>query len=292
MFNTHTGNTSINFSLPSNEPYLVTRDYAHSNEVFELLFDKERDLLVTQPQPNKLAPYYDSGTYVSHTDGKKGMINWLYQIVKRYTLRRKLGLISHYLDPNASVLDFGAGTGDFVLAARNRGWQATGVEPNTIAREKANEKGIALNEALEQCNGKKYNMITLWHVLEHLPGLKEQIRDILLHLEEEGTLILALPNFKSWDARYYKSYWAAYDVPRHLWHFSRNSISIIFEDFGFRVIKTKPLIFDAFYIALLSEKYKHGWSNPFRSFLVGLYSNLAARRSGEYSSIIYVLQRT
>lgn len=272
--------------------YLTTRDYAYSKEVYQLMLEEERSMLVTHPRPEVLGKYYEGANYISHTDGNKGLINKLYQIVRRYSISRKLHLLHSYLPVGASILDVGAGTGAFVLAAKKMGWDAKGVEPNRRAREQGLKKGAELKESLDDLDRKHYSLITLWHVLEHLPDLEVQIRHILLYLETGGTLVLALPNFKSWDARHYKEYWAAYDVPRHLWHFSRESITNIFADFDFEIIACKPMIFDSFYISLLSEKYKNGWSNPIMAFLVGLYSNISAWRSKEYSSMIYILQHT
>jgi len=131
----------------------------------------------------------------------------------------------------------------------------------------------------------------MWHVLEHVPNLMESIKMLKELLTDDGHLIIAVPNFKSYDANHYKENWAAYDVPRHLWHFSESSIRHIFGKNDFAVIKTLPLIFDSFYVSLLSEKYKTGKSNLINGFVNGLKSNMKASRSGEYSSKIYVLKK-
>jgi 2-polyprenyl-3-methyl-5-hydroxy-6-metoxy-1,4-benzoquinol methylase len=277
------------------KPYLKTKDYSVSQEEFELLFNEELDMLVTSPQPKNIASYYDSEDYISHTDSNKTGADKLYQIVKRYSLGKKLRLISRYDRRNKSLLDIGAGTGDFLLTAKRNGWQIDGVEPNSNARMKALEKGLSLLTSMESIPGKKYKVITLWHVLEHLPDLENQIMRLTWHLEEEGTLIIAVPNFKSYDAKFYKEFWAAYDTPRHLWHFSRNSIERLFAKNGLHVIKTKPMIYDAFYVSLLSEKYKSpgkGKMIVWKAFLRGLKSNISAWRTKEYSSLIYVLKKS
>ena len=272
------------------KPYLTTRDYACSKEVFDLLMEEERGLLVTHPRPQVLDPYYEGQDYISHTDGSSGFFDKVYQIIKRYSIRSKLRLLKPYLAPGAAVLDIGAGTGSFVLAARKEGWDTIGVEPSKKARDHARDKGVLLKESLDELSRERYSLITLWHVLEHLPDLESQIRKIIAILEKEGTIVLAVPNYKSWDARHYKQYWAAYDVPRHLWHFSGESISKIFNPFGFRIVARKPMIFDSFYIAILSEKYKNGRGNPFKAFFTGLYSNISAWSTKEYSSVIYILK--
>lgn len=271
--------------------YLKTKDFSISQEEFELLFDEELDMLVTSPQPENISTYYESENYISHTDSSKSVVDKIYQIVKRYSIWKKTKLINQYSDGDKTLLDVGAGTGDFMLAAKNRGWHVDGVEPNHDARMRAIEKGIGLSDRIEALPGKKYNIITLWHVLEHLPDLENQILKLVWHLEDEGTLIIAVPNFKSFDANHYKEFWAAYDVPRHLWHFSKAAIEKLFSKHGLQLVKTKPMIFDAFYVALLSEKYKTGGQQFFKAFTLGLWSNCKAIQTKEYSSLIYILKK-
>lgn len=274
--------------------FLKTRDYAVSNEEFDLLHNEEMDMLVTNPQPRDLPRYYESESYISHTDANKTLVDRIYQVVKKFSMLTKLSLANSYSNEKKTLLDIGAGTGDFLLAAQNDGWSIAGVEPNSVARIKAQEKKISLIPDLESMPGKKFNVITLWHVLEHLADLENQILKIVWHLEDEGVLIVAVPNFKSYDANYYQDVWAAYDVPRHLWHFSRKSIERLFHKHGLQLIRTKPMLFDAFYVSLLSEKYKSGKSGFFnfpKAMFRGFCSNLSAWRSKEYSSIIYVLKK-
>jgi len=137
---------------------------------------------------------------------------------------------------------------------------------------------------------KQFDIITLWHVLEHVSDLDAQIKELKRLLKPKGYLIIAVPNYKSYDADHYKTFWAAYDVPRHLWHFSKNAIQSIFGKFNFILEKTLPMKFDSFYVSLLSEKYKTGKMNYLKAFRIGLRSNIKAKRTGEYSSLIYVLR--
>lgn len=271
--------------------YLKTKDYTLTQESFELLHDPVLDMLITEPQPGNLGKYYESEDYISHTDARKSLVDKMYYTVKRYNLKRKLSLIASYTS-DKRLLDVGAGTGDFLAMAKKYGWEVTGVEPNELARLKAGEKGIQLLEGLDAVpTGLKFEVITLWHVLEHIPDLEAQISKLVGLLTENGVLVVAVPNFKSYDAKHYKEYWAAYDVPRHLWHFSKKSIQGIFAKQGMKLLKSKPMIFDAFYVALLSEKYKNGKQNFIRAFWIGLMSNIRAMGSKEYSSLIYVLKR-
>ncbi|TMM58973.1 class I SAM-dependent methyltransferase [Maribacter algarum] len=273
------------------KPFLKTKDFSISQETFELFHNPDMDMLITKPQPENLDSYYESEVYISHTDSNTSFIDKIYQRVKKYSLSKKINLIDKYSKGKKTLLDVGAGTGDFLKAAKNKGWNIEGVEPNHSAREKALDKGISLKDRIEALTGTKYDVITLWHVLEHLPDLENQILKLIWHLEENGTLIIAVPNFNSFDAKHYKEFWAAYDVPRHLWHFSRTSIEKIFAEHDFKLVKVKPMVFDSFYVSILSEKYKTGRQNIFKAFVLGLWSNLSAIRTKEYSSHIYVLQK-
>ncbi|MEM9649738.1 MAG: class I SAM-dependent methyltransferase, partial [Bacteroidota bacterium] len=208
-----------------------------------------------------------------------------------YSLKKKIQFIDSQVINREKLLDFGAGTGDFLLAARKQGYTVKGVEPNDKARGKAAQKDIVLSKTATELKGGKFDVITLWHVLEHLPRLDDQISQLKSLLENQGVLLVAVPNYKSYDAVHYKKYWAAYDVPRHLWHFSRTSISKLFEKHGMEVVAIRPMIFDSFYVSLLSEKYKGNKWPWMQAFIVGLLSNLKAMSTKEYSSIIYVIKK-
>jgi 2-polyprenyl-3-methyl-5-hydroxy-6-metoxy-1,4-benzoquinol methylase len=267
------------------------KDFAVTGERFELVYDESMQLWRTVPQPEDLEPYYASDRYISHTDSNKSLSDKLYQLAKKVSQRRKLRLIGKYAKGQKTLLDVGAGTGDFLLAARQQGWMVDGVEPSEVARRRAEAKGMALLPDLNKSSGKKFQIITLWHVLEHMRDVDTQIELLASLLQSEGTLIVAVPNFKSYDASIYDGFWAAYDVPRHLWHFSRDAITTLFARHNIKLIDTKPMIFDAFYVSLLSEKYKTGKNNFIKAMFNGLISNILAWKSKEYSSIIYMLQK-
>lgn len=273
--------------------FLSCIDHTVSNEKFDLIYDDELDMLITSPKPsiNQLPKYYESDDYISHTDSKKTLFEKVYQLVKNYALKKKVILINKESLGKGKLLDVGAGTGDFLLAAKNNGWLVNGVEPNTNARKLALEKSIQLNNDINNFQGEKYDVITMWHVLEHVTNLDEFIETLNRLLKPDGTIIIAVPNFKSYDANYYKEFWAAYDVPRHLWHFSKTSIKKIFIKKGIKLKKIKPLKFDSFYVSLLSQKYKTGKMNLIKAFIVGMKSNLKAKSSGNYSSLIYILKK-
>tara|TARA_R110000796_G_scaffold183498_2_gene300066 strand:+ start:168876 stop:169700 length:825 start_codon:yes stop_codon:yes gene_type:complete len=270
--------------------YLNCKDYSVSKEEFQLLYDENLDMLVTDPQPKNLSAYYESDDYISHTDAKKSVVDKIYQSVKKKNLKNKLKIVQKH-NAGKKLLDFGAGTGDFLAVAQKAGWIVSGVEPNDNAKEKAFQKGLILKDSLEDLNNEKYDVITLWHVLEHLPNLNDQITRLCNLLSENGILIIAVPNFKSYDALYYKKHWAAFDVPRHLWHFSKSSIKKIFLKQGMTILKIYPMLFDAYYVSLLSEKYKTGNQRFLAAFFRGFLSNLKAMQTKEYSSLIYVLKK-
>ncbi len=270
--------------------YLKTKDHSVSKENFELHLDEDLDMLVTQPQPENLNPYYDSEAYISHTDASESFVDKIYQGVKKINLKNKLKIVQKH-SSGKKLLDVGAGTGDFLVVAKENGWSVHGVEPNSKANAKASEKGLELKTTLEDFANQKFDVITLWHVLEHLPNLTDQVTRLSNLLSEDGIIIIAVPNFKSFDALHYKNFWAAFDVPRHLWHFSKTAISKLFQKEDMQLLKTYPMVFDAFYVSLLSEKYKTGKQNYFLAFCIGFRSNIKAWRTKEYSSLIYVLKK-
>lgn len=277
-------------SKVKNPPFLRCKDHTVSGESFALHYNEEYDLLETHPVPENLSGYYESESYISHTDSKRTFFEKAYHFVKSIALTRKRQLIERLHKGPGTLLDMGAGTGDFLYVCQKKGWKVTGIEPNENARKRSEEKGIPLHKDTTALKNETFDIITLWHVLEHLPDLKTQIKELKKLLSANGTLVIAVPNFKSYDAKHYKEFWAAYDVPRHIWHFSKKSLHRIFEEENMKVVQTLPMKFDAFYVSLLSEKYKTGKMNPLSAFTVGLKSNWHARSSGEYSSLIYLIK--
>jgi 2-polyprenyl-3-methyl-5-hydroxy-6-metoxy-1,4-benzoquinol methylase len=273
-------------------PYLTVKDHSISNEEFTLYRDESIDLVFTYPQPeeSKLAAYYESEDYISHTDGRRSLFEKAYQLVKQIALKNKLKYINNLQPTKGILLDIGAGTGDFLAIAKQDGWLTIGIEPNEKAQNIAKAKEVSLIENTASLEDQSIDVITMWHVLEHVPNVKNQIKELKRLLKPSGTIIIAVPNFNSYDAKYYNSYWAAFDVPRHLWHFSKKSIKNLFERENLHLIKVLPMLFDSFYVALLSEKYKKGKMNFIKAFFVGLKSNLKGKSTGEYSSHIYIIK--
>ncbi|RED24909.1 methyltransferase family protein [Flavobacterium cutihirudinis] len=272
--------------------FLTVKDHSVSKEIFDLYHDEDLDMLITSPQPDleNLGRYYESEDYISHTDNKRSVFEKAYHFVKSIALKNKLNLINSEQTQKGKILDIGAGTGDFLLTAKNDGWNVIGVEPSDRAKNIAKQKGISFVEETASLENNSFDVITMWHVLEHVPNLELQIQELKRLLKPTGTLIVAVPNFKSFDAIHYGEFWAAFDVPIHFWHFSKKAIQLLFEKVDMKLEKVLPMKFDSFYVSLLSEKYKTGKMNFISAFFVGLRSNLKASSTKEYSSHIYVLK--
>lgn len=278
--------------ISNQQPFLTVQDHSVSQEIFNLYYDSNLDMLVTQPQPSldELGKYYESDDYISHTDSKRSLFEKAYHVVKGIALKNKLNLINLEQSSKGTILDIGAGTGDFLAVAKQNGWSTTGIEPSLKAKSIATTKGISFVENTTDLANHSFDVITMWHVLEHVPDLEFQIKELKRLLKPSGTLIVAVPNFKSFDAKHYGKFWAAYDVPIHFWHFSKKAIELLFANENMKLKKVLPMKFDSFYVSLLSEKYKNGKMNFIKAFFIGLQSNWKAARTKEYSSHIYVLK--
>ena len=268
---------------------IYCKDHLVSGEEYRLEKWKHYDILKTEPVPENLSAYYKSEDYISHTDASKSFTDKLYNTVKAYMLQKKVGWILKEKS-KGKLLDIGAGTGDFLNAA-SRYYEVNGVEPSEIARENAKRKNLELHSTLSEISD-TYDVISMWHVLEHVPDLDHQIEEFHRLLKDDGILVIAVPNFKSKDAEIYKEHWAAFDVPRHLWHFSKIGIQTLFLENGFQLYNSNGLKFDSFYVSMLSEKNRSGKQKLFSAFKNGLKSNLAAATTGEYSSLVYFFKKS
>ncbi len=278
--------------ISNKKHFLTVKDYSVSQETFDLYYDETLDMLITHPQPGleNLGKYYESEDYISHTDNKRSLFEKLYHFIKSIALKNKLNLINSLQPNKGKILDIGAGTGEFLSVAKNDGWQTIGVEPSERAKSIAKNKGVSFVEETSELENHSFDVISMWHVLEHVPDLDKQIKELKRLLKPTGTLIIAVPNFKSFDAEHYGEFWAAFDVPIHFWHFSKTAIKLLFEKEEMKLEKVLPMKFDSFYVSLLSEKYKSGKMNFVKAFFVGLQSNWNAKGNFEYSSHIYILK--
>jgi len=280
------------------------KDYTVSKELFQVFYCKNCLARFTQdiPGPDFINAYYKSKDYISHSNTSKGIINWLYQLVRKRTLRQKGKLIKKVTGKSeGSLLDVGCGVGAFLHQMKLHGWKVTGLEPDEDARVMAKQLYDIEPGAIEMINELppgSFDAITLWHVLEHVHDLHGYIKKMKALLTEKGKLIIAVPNYTSMDAAMYKEYWAAYDVPRHLYHFSPSSMQKLMEMHTLKIEKLKPMWYDSFYVSMLSSKYRNsrlnekstGRSNFISSIWNGLISNMnAIGRPDRCSSVIYII---
>lgn len=274
---------------------LSAKDYTVSSEDFEVWECGDCGLRFTQniPSESAIGRYYQAEEYISHTETKKGLVNRLYHMVRDYTLKQKRKMVIKLTGlKEGSLLDIGAGTGAFLHTMQEAGWKGTGLEPDEGARINASDHyGVILkpNEQLFSLPNEGFDLISMWHVLEHVHELHDYLDQIRKLIRNSGHLLIAVPNFESHDAETYGSHWAAYDVPRHLYHFSHASMEGLLARHQFKLEEIRPMPFDAFYVSLLSEQYKHGRQRLFAGFWTGFRSWLKSGSDAKRcSSILYI----
>lgn len=281
---------------PSEKQYLHLKDDFLTQEEFDVFECSHCGLLFTVPRPSPdiIGRYYQSEEYYSHQQNKKGFIPRVYEAVKSLNVKNKVKMTIQGLPPGR-ILDIGCGVGDFLCQVKQKNWDVVGIEPSDDAKDIAEARlGFRPLSPTESKTlpDASFDVITLWHVLEHIDDLKFQTSEIMRLLKPNGRLIIALPNFQSFDCQYYKEKWAAWDVPRHLNHFSPDTLRSIIVSLGFVPLDTKKLVWDAYYISFLSERYCQHRLPLLRGAWVGLRSNVKARRSGMYSSLVYRFQKS
>lgn len=280
------------------KPLLTVKDHSVSKEEFVIWQCGSCTVRFTQdvPDEDSIAKYYQSPDYISHTNTTKGLVNTLYQSVRKQTLKQKASLIISQTKPVGKLLDVGAGIGAFVNAMQQRGWKATGLEPDAGARQKAKELfsvNLLETDAIENFPHNSFDAITLWHVLEHVHQLHNYVEKLKELLVRDGKLFIAVPNYTALDADIYRPYWAAYDVPRHLYHFSPKSMEVLLQKHGLRITQKKPMWYDSFYISLLSTKYYKGRASWLSAGFAGLRSNINAMLHNDAaSSLIYIAEKS
>ena len=281
------------------EAAFSAKDNTVTGESFVITKCSKCTCMFTQDAPSQehIGRYYASENYVSHSYTKKGIVNRLYHLVRKITLRSKLKLVQqHTALSKGSILDIGSGAGAFLHEMKHAGWEVSGLEPDETARQNASALfGIDARESGEiyHLQPGSFDAITMWHVLEHVHELHQYIAQIKTVLKPGAVLFVAVPNYTSADAAYYEKDWAAYDVPRHLYHFSPEGMKNLVEQHGMRITQLKPMWFDAYYVAMLSEKYRTGKANNLHAIWRGFLSNRTARRDpSRCSSLIYIIKKT
>lgn len=280
--------------------YLNAEDYTVSHREFTIQQCNSCYFLFTNPRPNaeSIGEYYESKDYISHHDDNRSLMNAVYTRVRNHTVEGKVNMLNGYAKGKGSLLDIGCGTGVFVQACQGAGWHVSATEPDPGARESAAKKlGTTVAESIfsSALQDKKFDVITMWHVLEHVHLLNETVSWLAEHLAENGTIVIAVPNPQSADAQKYGRFWAAYDVPRHLYHFTKDAMKTLTKKHGLLVMDILPMWFDSFYVSMLSSKYRSGSIRLPESFIAGLSSNIRGRASRRdalnTSSLIYIIQK-
>ncbi len=274
--------------------FLQVRDQSISGESFSLVQCPACTLVLTQDHPDgsAIGKYYDSDSYISHSDTQRGLINRLYHHVRSFMLDKKKAWVDrHCHNVPGKLIDIGCGTGYFAHHMQSAGWEVKGLEPDPSARNLAKEK-FNLDVEDTACLfdlDSQYDVITLWHVLEHVHRMNAYLQKFRSLLNERGILLIAVPNYTSRDARHYKEDWAAWDVPRHLWHFSPAAMHHLMTKHGFQITRKYGMVFDPFYVSMLSEKYREAGLGVVSGGINGLLSNLAAwRDTDRSSSLVYI----
>ena len=274
---------------------LRVKDHSVSGEEFSIWECSACQFRFTQDVPDaaSIGPYYQSEEYISHSNTSKGLINRLYQAVRKRTLKRKRKLVQQQTGMGkGQLLDIGSGTGAFVDEMEKSGWRVTGLEPDSGARQVAKDSFAVTLEDISgffQLPAEQFDAITMWHVLEHVHDLHAYLDQLKKLLKPGGKIFIAVPNYTSLDARSYKDFWAAYDVPRHLWHFSPASMQTLMQKHQITLKTVKPMWYDSFYVSMLSSKYKNGKTNLFGAVWTGWWSNVGALfNTRKCSSVIYI----
>lgn len=272
--------------------HFICRDHFLTGESFAIVRCEECSLLFTNPRPdeNSIDKYYQSEQYISHTSKANNIINAVYKLARNFTISQKVKLINS-LGRSENLLDFGCGSGEFLKSCKNKGLKVYGYEPNDSARKHAEKltKEKIYKNLKDILQIEPIDIITLWHVLEHIHNLNETITILKNKLSKTGKIVIAVPNHESYDAKLYREFWAAYDVPRHLYHFSSKTMKLLLKNHGLKITKIIPMKLDSFYVSLLSEKYKNGSQNYIKSIINGYKSNsYAIKNNNKYSSLIYI----
>jgi SAM-dependent methyltransferase len=272
------------------------QDHLVSKKWFSLEKNQEHGFWMTVPKPSEidLPSYYPQEEYLSHQTAPSNFLERVYHLLRFFAIIYKTSVVKRLKMNGKRLLDMGCGAGFFLKSMQKSGWQISGVEPNKDARLAANrltENAVFDNEQLLRWENSSFDAITLWHVLEHLSDLGQSLVNLSRLLDDHGKLIVALPNHLSYDAHHYRQYWAAYDVPRHLWHFSKDSLVSLMMTKGFMLLHSKPLWLDAYYISLLSETYRHSKLRWVKAIWHGTLSNVSALFSREFSSRIYIFEK-
>ena len=274
-------------------PYINTKDFFFTQEVFSLTQCRGCNFVFTNPVPDNISKYYETTDYLSHNTGDNGLLGRLYSTLRNINIKRKYQLVSKY-NSIGNFLDIGCGTGELLSFFKRHDWNVTGIEPNSTAREfaKSNYSIDVFDEnKLDELMPSSFDVISMWHVLEHIPDLHARLSQVSKLLKKDGTIFIALPNLDSPDSKKYRDYWSALDVPRHLYHFTQNTFEHLISNHNMKLVHAEPMKFDSYYVSMLSEKYlKNSLYLP-AAIISGFMSNIKAKKDNSYSSMIFVVKK-
>ncbi len=273
--------------------YMETKDYFYTQEDFTITKCNKCEFVFTNPVPKNLARYYETDEYLSHNTKDGGPIASLYSLLRSINIKRKYNLVSSFCK-SGKILDIGSGSGELLNYFNTNSWETTGIEPNITARsfsKKEYSLDIYDEDKLDSLQPEYFDVISMWHVLEHVSNLNNRLMQVKRLIKENGTLIFALPNLNSPDANKYQKYWSALDVPRHLYHFTQKTFNKLLEKHDLKLIHAEPMKLDAYYVSMLSEKYKKNRFPLLTAIIGGYLSNFKARKNNNYSSMIFVVQK-
>ena len=283
------------------DAFLEVKDHSVSHGTFNIVKCKKCNLLFTNPRPceESIGFFYDSSAYISHHDNDGSTMSKIYNGVRKLAVKGKLDLIKKYdQEAEKEILDIGCGTGFFLKSCAEKNWHIIGTEPDHDARLQAEKRsGVKIYPSIfnPEIEKKIFTSITMWHVLEHIHRLEETMLWLYQHLAPKGILYIAVPNPQSYDSKAFGEYWAAYDVPRHLYHFTKETMEKLLHRYNFAIVDLKCMPFDSYYVSLLSNRYKNKSSRPINSLITGTISNIKGfgnnTHNANTSSIIYIIHK-